>query len=197
MVVVFGGAFNPPTIAHREIYYHIKKSLDFETFIYLPVSNLYTKSSLISNYHRLSMLNHMVEDMEGTYVSEIELNDSDFLGTYKSLVRIQEQYNDEVAFVIGADNLRNIHNWKNAMSLLSEFKFIVINRDNIQIKDYIANDKILGQYIEHFYIIPKFNMNVSSTTFRETFDPYYVPEKVYEYIMLHGLYWGNLWITVF
>ena len=188
MVVVFGGAFNPPTIAHREIFYHIKKSLDFETFIYLPVSNLYTKSSLISNYHRLNMLNLMVEDMENAYVSELELNDSDFLGTYKSLVRIQEQYNDEVAFVIGADNLRNIHNWKNAASLLSEFKFIVINRNNIDIKEYISTDRHLRDYNDHFYIIPKFNMNVSSTIFRETFDPYYVPEKVYEYIMLHGLY---------
>ena len=188
MVVVFGGAFNPPTIAHREIYYHIKKSLDFKMFIYLPVSNLYTKSSLISNFHRLNMLNLMAEDLEGAHVSELELNDSDFLGTYQSLVRIQEQYDDEVAFVIGADNLRNIHNWKNAKSLLSEFKFIVINRNNIDISYYIESDKHLKDYKDHFYILPKFNMNVSSTIFRETFDPSYVPEKVYEYIMLHGLY---------
>jgi len=188
MVIVFGGAFNPPTIAHKEIYYHIKKSIAFKHFVYLPVSNLYTKSSLIANHHRINMLNLMIEDMELASVSDLEMTDSDFLGTYHSLLRIQEQYNDEVAFVIGADNLKNIHNWKNAISLLTEFKFIVINRDKINIQEFIAKDKHLSKYIDNFIILPDFNMNISSTVFRETFEPGYVPEKVFEYIMLHGLY---------
>lgn len=188
MVIVFGGAFNPPTVAHREIYYHIKKSLDFKTFIYLPVSNLYTKSSLISNFHRLKMLQLMVKDMDKAVVSEMELSDTDFLGTYHSLLRIQEQYNDEIAFVIGADNLKNIHNWKNATQLLSEFKFIVINRNKFDILKYLKSDRILSSYVEHFYVIPDFNMNISSTAFRETFDPSYVCETVYEYIMVNDLY---------
>lgn len=188
MVVVFGGAFNPPTIAHKEIYYHIARSVDFSHFIYLPVSNLYTKSSLIANHHRLNMLKLMIEDLDKASVSDLEMTDSDFLGTYHSLLRIQEQYNEEVAFVIGADNLKNIHNWKNATSLLSEFKFIVLSRNNIPIDSYFKNDKHLEKYKDHFIILPHFNMNISSTIFRETFDPYYVPDKVYEYIMLHNLY---------
>ncbi len=188
MVIVFGGAFNPPTVAHREIYYHIKKSIDFDRFVYLPVSNLYTKSSLISDYHRVNMLNLMIEDLDKATVLELEMNDSDFLGTYHSLIRIQEQYKDEVAFVIGADNLRGIHNWKNAKSLLTEFKFVVINRNKMDILKYIKDDTILSGYVDKFYILPKFNMNISSTSFRETFEPSYVPEKVFDYIMLHGLY---------
>ena len=188
MVVVFGGAFNPPTIAHKEIYYHIEKSIPFTHFVYLPVSNLYTKSQLIANHHRLNMLKLMIEDMDKASVSDLEMTDSDFLGTYHSLLRIQEQYDEDVAFVIGADNLKNIHNWKNAQSLLSEFKFIVINRNKVNINSYIENDVHLKPYIDHFITLPNFNMNISSTAFRETFDPEYVPEKVFDYIMLHGLY---------
>lgn len=188
MIVVFGGAFNPPTIAHRDIYYHIKKSLDFEKFIYLPVSSLYTKSSLISNYHRLNMLNLMVADMDKAIVSELELNDTEFLGTYKSLLRLQEFYNDDIAFVIGADNLKSMHSWKNSESLLAEFKFVVLNRNKFNIKEHIQNDKVLAKHIDNFIIIPSFDMNVSSTVFRETFDPYYVPDSVFEYIMINGLY---------
>lgn len=188
MVIVFGGAFNPPTIAHREIYFHIKKSVNFSKFIYLPVSNLYTKSSLIANVHRINMLELMVADLENAYVSDLETNDTDFLGTYQSLLRIQEKYNDEVAFVIGADNLNNIHHWKHAEDLLTEFKFIVINRDKMDINTYIDNSKYLSKYKDKFIIIPDFNMNISSTGFRESFDPSYVPEKVYEYIMTHELY---------
>ncbi len=190
MVIVFGGAFNPPTIAHKEIYSHIKKHVDFDKFIYLPVSNLYTKSSLIPNVHRLNMLELMVSDMDNAYVSDLETLDSDFMGTYNSLLRLQEKYNDVIGFVIGADNLNSIHNWKNAASLLSEFKFIVISRGKVDIKAYLKNDKILAKYKENFIILPGFDMNISSTIFRETFEPSYVPEKVFEYIMTHELYWG-------
>ena len=188
MVIVFGGAFNPPTIAHREIYFHIKKSLDFKTFIFLPVSNLYTKSSLISNLHRLNMLKLMAEDLEHATVSDLEINDSDFLGTYHSLLRIQERYNDDVAFVIGADNLENIHHWKHAEALLTEFKFIVINRHEQDIASKIKESKHLTKYQENFMILPDFHMHISSTIFRETLEPSYVPEKVFEYIMTHNLY---------
>ncbi|MBN2540786.1 MAG: nicotinate (nicotinamide) nucleotide adenylyltransferase [Bacilli bacterium] len=188
MVVVFGGAFNPPTVAHKEIYYHIQKSLDFSRFIYLPVSSLYTKSSLVSNVHRRKMLELMTEDMGKASVSDLEMEDSDFLGTYHSLLRIQEQYNDEVAFVIGADNLKNIHNWKHATSLLSEFKFIIINRNNINIKSYLESDKHLKDYKDNFIVLPNFDMNISSTMFRESFNPEYVPNVVFEYIMSQELY---------
>jgi nicotinate-nucleotide adenylyltransferase len=188
MVIVFGGAFNPPTIAHKEIYFHIKKYVDFDKFIYLPVSNLYTKSSLIANVHRLNMLELMVSEMDNAYVSDLEMVDSDFMGTYHSLVRLQEKYNDEVAFVIGADNLNNIRNWKNAKSLLAEFKFIVISRDKIDINSILEKDKALAKHKENFIILPGFDMSISSTVFRETFDPSYVPEKVFGYIMTHELY---------
>lgn len=188
MVIVFGGAFNPPTIAHKEIYFHIQKSVDFDKFIYLPVSNLYTKSSLIANVHRLNMLELLIEDLDKAVVSDLETNDSDFMGTYHSLVRIQDKYNDVVAFVIGADNLYNLHNWKNGLSLLTEFKFIVLNRGRIDLKSYLENNKHLAPFKENFIILPGFDMHISSTMFRETFEPSFVVEKVYDYIMMHGLY---------
>jgi nicotinic acid mononucleotide adenylyltransferase len=55
----------------------------------------------------------------------MECEDSDYLGTYQSLIRIQEANpTEEVVFVIGADNLAKLHKWINAESLLSEFRFI-------------------------------------------------------------------------
>ncbi len=188
MVVVFGGAFNPPTIAHREIYFHIKKYIEFSHFIYLPVSSLYTKSSLIDNKHRYKMLGLLVKDLNKASVSSLEIDDLEFLGTYISLKRIQEKYNEEVAFVIGADNLNNLHNWKHAKSLLKEFKFIVINRNKLDILQSIKNNSFLKEYMDHFIVLPKFNMNVSSTIFRETFNPEYVTDSIFEYIMQNNLY---------
>ncbi len=192
MIIVFGGAFNPPTLAHKEIYFHIQKTVDFDKFIYLPVSNVYTKATLIDNQHRMEMLKLLIEDMPKAVLSDLEMRDDEYLGTYQSLLRIQKHYPDqEIAFVIGADNLKYIHKWIKAPELLKTFKFVVINRNSIDIAEFIKNDHFLSEYQDHFILIPDFKSNISSTVFRETFDPEYVTEEVYDYIMTNDLYRGN------
>lgn len=191
MVIIFGGAFNPPTIAHQEIYFHIQKTVPFSQFIYLPVSNLYTKRSLSSNFHRLQMLTILIKDLPLASVSSLEFDDSDYLGTYQSLLRHQEKYPlEELAFVIGADNLHKLHKWINAKSLLSEFKFIVLNRTNMNIEDTLEKDLFLKDYLHQFIILPNFDVDISSTKFRETFDPEFVTKEIYDYIVQNELYRG-------
>ena len=63
MIAVFGGAFNPPTVAHKAICEHVLRHLDCQEFIFLPVSSQYTKRSLASNFHRLQMLTAMTKGM--------------------------------------------------------------------------------------------------------------------------------------
>jgi len=189
MIAVFGGAFNPPTIAHKAIYYHVKRHLDIQEFIFLPVSSLYTKRSLASNLHRLQMLQAMVKDLPDVTVSTMEFDDPDYLGTYQSLVRIQERRGGlPVAFVIGADNLPKLHKWINAGGLLTEFHFIVINRGNADLEAVIAANPFLSSHRETFLILPSFDSPVSSTGFRDTFQADLVTPEVFEYIQTHQLY---------
>jgi len=191
MIVVFGGAFNPPTVAHKELYHHIAATVPLDLFIYLPVSNHYTKRSLESNIHRMQMLNLMSRSLANVIVSPMEFEDPEYRGTYQSLLRIQERYpTKEVAFVIGADNLFKLHKWINAESLLSEFRFILAPRDGIDVEDLFANDVFLQRHRKQFIFLPPFSSPISSTAFRESFDPTFVDPLVYEYIKLHGLYRG-------
>jgi nicotinate-nucleotide adenylyltransferase len=191
MIVVFGGAFNPPTIAHKAIYHHIADILPLDLFIYLPVSNHYTKRSLESNFHRMQMLNLMTRTLPNVIVSPMEFEDPEYRGTYQSLLRIQERYpQSEVAFVIGADNLLKLHKWINAESLLSEFRFILAARDGIDIEAMFESDFFLQRHRKQFIFLPPFDSPISSTLFRETFDSSYIDPLVYEYIKLHGLYRG-------
>lgn len=189
MIVVFGGAFNPPTIAHQAIYHHVTKHLPCTKFIYLPVSNLYTKRSLASNFHRLEMLKLMTKDLPNVVVSTMEFDDSDYLGTYQSLIRIQDNYpSEEIVFVIGADNLAKLHKWINAESLLSDFRFVVINRNHTPIEKAIMDNPALAKHRENFIILPDFDIEISSTSFRENFDQSLVTDEVYHYILIHQLY---------
>jgi len=189
MIAVFGGAFNPPTVAHKAICQHVQSRLKVKEFIFLPVSSLYTKRSLASNFHRLQMLNAMTRGMAGVSVSAMELDDPDYFGTYHSLVRIQERHPEEkIAFVIGADNLAKLYKWINAGVLVSEFKFIVINRDKRDLEAAFAADPFLAQHRESFIALPDFDSPIASTSFRETFDSAIVTPEVYDYVMTHQLY---------
>ena len=189
MIVVFGGAFNPPTIAHKEIYYLISQQMNISQFIFLPVSKKYSKANLIDDNHRLKMLDLMIKNMPKAIVSTMETEDETFLGTYVSLTRIKKANpNHSIAFVLGADNLEHLDQWKHATQLVKEFQFIVIKRNQKDLHQLINDHPLLEAYKHHFRFINHFESNVSSTLFRETHDPEYVDEDVYHYIMKNELY---------
>jgi len=191
MIVVFGGAFNPVTNAHIEVYKYVNEKFNDIKFIFLPVSSAYTKSELVGNYHRVNMLELATKGFSNAFISGLEISDSDFLGTYQSLIRIADNYDDDVAFVVGADNLINMDKWINVPGILSEFKIIVLGRNNIDPIQTIRSNKLLQRYESSFIIFEDFEINISSTGFRNNFDKNVVPESVYEYIIENELYRGE------
>ena len=191
MKIVFGGAFNPVTHAHIEVYKYVMSKIDASEFIFLPVSNAYTKSELESNFNRKNMLELATKEYINTSISDLELEDSDYLGTYQSLIRLSDKYNEEIAFVVGADNLFQMHKWINIHGILSEFKVVILGRNEINIKKLIKDDVVLNKHLNSFIIFEDFDLNISSTKFRETFDKVLVDNEVYEYIKKNKLYRGE------
>jgi len=188
MRVVFGGAFNPVTKAHMDVYHFLKEQIDFSEFIFLPVSSAYTKSELASNYHRLNMLELVTSKFADIEVSKLEIDDSDFLGTYQSLIRLYDKKEDELAFVVGADNLINMHKWINIEGILSEFQVIVLGRNGLDIEELIREREVLDKHRSRFLVFEDFSRNISSTTFRETLNKDDVEEEVFDYILENKLY---------
>jgi len=133
MKIVFGGAFNPVTNAHIEVYKYVMSKTNASEFLFLPVSSAYTKNELASNIHRKNMLEIAIDKYKNISICEIEIEDSNYLGTYQSLIRLSDKFNTEIAFVVGADNLLNMHKWINVHGILSEFKIIVLGRNGINI----------------------------------------------------------------
>ena len=119
------------------------------------------------------------------------MNDSDFLGTYQSLIRFSDGENCQLGFVIGADNLIDMEHWINIEGILSEFKIIVLGRNGLDINALITKNTVLNKYKSSFIICDDFNMDISSTNFRETMDKDKVPRKVFEYIIDNGMYQGD------
>jgi len=189
MIVVFGGAFNPPTIAHYEVAKHMIKRSGVSKLLFVPVGDHYEKAGLVPAFHRVNMLKKVTQILPKTSVSTIEIDADCALKTMETLESIQNLYPEaEIAFVMGADNLYDLPNWYAYERLIETFKFMVLNRQNLEVKGFI--EEHFPENKEKFILIDDFTaLNISSTQYRsDTGAPNLVLPEVEAYIKQHSLY---------
>ena len=182
MRVVFGGSFNPPTVAHKEII--SKLSSMFDEVIIVPNGANYDRKILDHYEHRINMIKILTKDLNNITISDIEQT-REFIGTYQTLRDLNHP-----VFAFGDDWLETFSGWKNAKVLLEENKFIVFTRDKSieEIENIIENNSFLREYKEHFHVIKIEFPKVSSSIFRKNFDKNIVTEEIFKYITDNNLY---------
>ncbi len=181
--IIYGGAFNPPTIAHKRIgKYLIDNYKDIE-LIYLPTNSFYKKDDLVSFDDRYAMTKLLIKDLNGVKVSNYEGKEHKFTGTYYTL-----KYYKHPLFVLGADSVANLTNWINGIDLIKENNFIVFPRIGYDL-NLIFQNKILKEYQDHFIIIDDYlEDDVASSHYRNYKDENLLTEEVKNYIKEKGLY---------
>lgn len=188
MNIVYGGAFNPPTIAHLFIIKTLLNKFEDAHVIVLPVGNDYDKKSLVDFNHRFMMLKLMTSSYQDrVLVSDLEHQEG-FKGTISALNQLSKQY-DNLHFVIGSDNLEGLKNWIEYKELLRSYPFIIMNRNHyMEKKD--AED--MFKDTKHHFMFIDFNMEVSSSKIREHIEKnkHLLTKEVYQYIKKHQLYEG-------
>lgn len=130
---IFGGSFNPPHKAHLDIARLLLDKGYLDKVIFVPTGSLYKKDDLIEGRYRLDMVKLMINGYEGMEVSDYEVVRGDSK-TYDTLSYFRNLYfDDDIYFVCGTDNLREITSWSRYKDILLEFGIIVVNRqDNIK-----------------------------------------------------------------
>lgn len=138
---IFGGSFNPPHVMHKNLALYLIKNKYLDKVIYVPTGNKYVKKDLIDVKYRLEMLKLMVEDINGLEVSAYERKKT-LIYTYQTLDYFKKLYpNDEIYFVCGSDNLKEIKSWKNYKYILDNYKLLVVKRSNDDIEKMVGNLK--------------------------------------------------------
>ena len=195
-IVVFGGSFNPPHNSHFSTAQQVLNQYEeVEKVVFIPVNKKYEKDGLEENIHRYNMLKLVIEKNNNFILSDIDMNGSRSLYTIETLEEIKKQFPDkEIWFLIGSDNLKELHTWKRAEELVSKYKILVMERNEDKIEEIIEQNELLKSYRENIRKIEEgIRSNFSSTYIRSEIKKqksvrYLMPDEVYEYIKTNNLY---------
>ena len=166
-IVIFGGAFNPPTRAHLDIATEVLYYLDAEKVLFVPVSDLYKKDDVEISYHRVNMLNLAIGNFRRLEIDFTEVDSVKLTYTYETVEKIKSQYQDKELFLlIGADNLEDFKNWKNQRSIMENCSLLVVNRNNSSIDEIIESNEILTEFKDKIIEAPIEEIEISSTEVR-------------------------------
>ena len=190
----FGGSFNPPTKGHINLAKKAIGECNLDKVIFVPMGDLYEKKNLVSAKHRFNMLKiACLSDNKNNFeVSDIEIKEKRKMSAIEAFRLIEKNYPEaEKFFIMGADNFINILNWKESKELLNKYKYIVFERENIDIKKFVNED--LKQYKVQVSIIENLEHKAtSSSKFRERRKESdmqdIVQKEVLEYIIKNKIY---------
>ena len=150
----FGGSFNPPTKAHLEIARNALDKFKLDEVFLVPMGNGYNKPDLIDEKYRYEMLKLLLKNEEKIDVEAIELKRKEKLSAINAFKLIEEKYyNSENYFIMGADNLIKIPNWNDSENLIKNYRYIVFERDNINLEEFINKNYILKEHRNNVNIL--------------------------------------------
>ncbi|WP_405294886.1 nicotinate (nicotinamide) nucleotide adenylyltransferase [Algibacter sp. Ld11] len=181
---LYFGSFNPIHIGHLVIANHIAEHSDLDQvwFVVTPHNPFKKKSSLLDNYQRLELVYRATKDYDKLKPSDIEFNLPQPNYTINTLVHLQEKYpNHEFSLIMGEDNLKSFHKWKN-------YDVILENHD-IYVYPRISESKVDTQFNGHskIHVVNAPVMELSSTFIRNAIKTGknvkpMLPENVWEYL---------------
>lgn len=185
-IIVMGGSFNPPTIAHLKL---MQAALDQilesngtgNCGIFVPSSDAYVSrkmgkqqgdsdKTVLSESLRLEMLESFKQHDRRITVDSRELGTTEVRGhTVATLQAIQSEHpEDTVYFIFGGDKIKGLARWRSFEAMARQFKIIVFSREEADPMEIIRHDETLSQYESAFVVLqqPEGLEGISSTVVR-------------------------------
>lgn len=187
---LYFGTFNPIHIGHLAIANYLieNSNLDEIWMVVTPHNPHKKKSTLLEDYQRLHMVHISTEEYYKIKASNVEFNLPQPNYTVNTLAHLTEKHpNYEFTLIMGEDNLKSLHKWKNYQVILDHYHIIVYPR--------ISHGDIPTNLLNHDSVtrIEAPIMEISSTMLRNSIKEgkdlrYFMHHKVHEYIDEMGFY---------
>lgn len=134
-IALFGGSFDPPHTAHEMIVDEALKITGIDKVVIMPTflnpfkSHFYAPSEL-----RFTWLEKIFKSRKNVEISRFEVDAGRKVATIESVYYLLKRYK-KIYLIIGADNLKSLHTWKNYNELKNLVTFVVVSRDDIKIPE--------------------------------------------------------------
>ena len=170
-IVVYSGSFNPLHIGHKAIIQELSRRYDWVYLIVTPKNPLKididenTVDDRIDVAHKAMLKNEIFN----VTVSDIEKNMLPPYYTIRTLDELQKQNpKNSFSLVIGADNLRQLREWKDYQRILLEYGVIVFPRgkDDVDVLENLRYEYLKENSGYKIEIINTLIPNISSTEIR-------------------------------
>ncbi|WP_335967130.1 nicotinate (nicotinamide) nucleotide adenylyltransferase [Galbibacter sp. PAP.153] len=132
-VGLYFGTFNPIHIGHLAIANHMAEFSDLDEvwLVVTPHNPLKKKNTLLDNHHRFELVYRATETYDKLKPSDIEFGLPQPNYTVNTLAYLDEKYPDYAfCLIMGEDNLRTFHKWKNYDVILERYQMYVYPRIN-------------------------------------------------------------------
>ncbi|QZK91663.1 nicotinate-nucleotide adenylyltransferase [Flavobacterium sp. CHNK8] len=187
---LYFGTFNPIHVGHLIIANHMAEHSDLDQIwmVVTPHNPLKKKSTLLDDYHRLQMVFLATEDFPKIKPSDIEFKLPQPNYTVNTIVHLEEKYpNYEFSLIMGEDNLKSLHKWKNYE--------VILERHDIYVYPRISSEEENLEFKNHpkIHLIDAPVVEISATFIRDNIkkgkniQPL-LPAKVWEYIDHNNFY---------
>ena len=165
---IFGGSFDPPHNGHLEIIQQAIISLNIDELIVVPAFlNPFKSKYKAPTYLRLKWLKAMTQSIQNVRISSFEIDQNRAVPSIETVKHFKND--DEIYFIIGADNLESLPLWKNFQALDEMVTWVVASRDNILIpKGFLTLDV---------------HQDISATQLRERINEAYLDKRIAQEII--------------
>ena len=156
--------------------------------IFVPVGDYYNKQNLVSANHRYNMLKLLCNNNKFLDVENIASIHSNILYATDTFKKIYDKYNQlaQIYFIMGSDNFKKMPTWKDYNRIITQYKFIVIQR--FEDEEQIKKDNVL-------YYTPEQIQNMNSTQIREMIKQHQNVEEFLEMQELQYIKRNKLYIN--
>jgi nicotinate-nucleotide adenylyltransferase len=189
---LLGGTFDPLHLGHLIIAESVLNNLGLHKIYFIPANKHALKSNqdISASKTRFEMLKLALHDFEYFYIIDIELQSENVSYTIDTLQKIKKYENlpdSELFYIIGYDNLAELHLWKDYEEIIDLVKFVIVGRPG----DF--NVKIPDNLKEKFIFPSTPIIDISSTMIRSYIKQNkawksLVPNKIYQFIIQNNLY---------
>ena len=177
-IIVMGGSFHPPTIAHFKLLQAAADAVGADKGIFAPASGKYIERKLkrsepscklMTDELRIQMLEAVCREDPRFSVETGEMGEDAGNHAYDTLCRVQKKYpNARIFYLAGCDKLQIMPRWRHIRELLEYFQVLTAARSGQKPETVIARSRFLYENCAGFlsFQMPDGTEGISSSRMR-------------------------------